>query len=217
MRLRHRRLGAIDDVGDERGAVRQGDVTAVDVARLLLIDEKQVTFPGPAGDVDVLAHLDEPVSAENRQPAVAPGRQAVRREPIHADVAGAGVAAQHDVAEILEGRILRVVDVADLRRHDVGAGRAGEVQELIGLVRCDVAEDAAELRLVEEPRRPRLHVDAVRAEADGLDDLADRAGLDELRGLDRRAILEALAVHDRVDAAGLGLDADAPRPVARAW
>ena len=48
---------------------------AVDVARLLLVDEKQVALAWLAGDVDVLPHLDEAVGAEDRQPAVAPGRQ----------------------------------------------------------------------------------------------------------------------------------------------
>ena len=169
MRLRHRRLGAVDDVDDELLAVGQRDVAAVDVARLLLIDEEQVARARPAADVDVLADLDEAVGAENRQPAVAPGRQAVGREPVDADVAGAAVAAQHDVAEVLERRVLRVMDVADLRRDDLGLRRAGEVEELIGLVRADVAEDAAVTRLVEEPRRPRRRRHAVRPQADRLD------------------------------------------------
>ena len=48
---------------------------------------------------------------------------------------------------------------------------------------------------------------AVRPEADRLDHAADRAGLDQLAGPDRRAVLESLAVHDRVDAARLRLHA----------
>ena len=73
VRLRHRRLGAVEHVGDELRAVGQRDVAAVDVARLLLVDEEQVAAAGPAGDVDVLADLDEAVGAEDGQPAVAPG------------------------------------------------------------------------------------------------------------------------------------------------
>ena len=42
-------------------------------------------------------------------------------------------------------------------------------------------------------------------DADRLHDATDGAGLDELAGLHRRAILEPLAVHDRKDALGLGL------------
>ena len=48
--------------------------------------------------------------------------------------------------------------------------------------------------------------DPVRPEADRLDHPSDRARLDQVAGLDRRAVLEALAVHDRVDAFRLGLD-----------
>ncbi len=106
---------------DELLAVRQRDLAGIDVARLLLVDEEQVAAAGAPGDVDVLADLDEAVGAEDRQPAVAPRRQAVRREPVDADVAGAAVAAQHHVAEVFELRDTAGVDVADLRRNDLGA------------------------------------------------------------------------------------------------
>ena len=89
MLLRHRRLGAVHDIGDQRAAVRQHHILAIDVARLLLVDEKQMALARPAGDVDVLPHLDEAVRAEHSQPPVAPRRQAVGREPVDADVAGA--------------------------------------------------------------------------------------------------------------------------------
>ncbi len=46
----------------------------------------------------------------------------------------------------------------------------------------------------------------MRAKSDRLHDLTDGAGLDELAGLDRRAVLHPLAVHDRIDALRLGLD-----------
>ena len=54
-------------VVDELVAVRQRHAGAVDVARLLLVDEEQVAPAGPPGDVDVLADLDEAVGAEDRQ------------------------------------------------------------------------------------------------------------------------------------------------------
>ena len=101
--------------------------------------------------------------------------------------------------------VLRMVDVADLRRDDLGARRAGEVQELVGLVRRDVAEDAAVPRASKNHAGRVLEVHAVRPEPDGLHDAADRARLDQLAGLDRGAVLEPLAVHDRVDAARLRL------------
>src|SRR5882672_917212 len=66
-------------------------------------------------------------------------------------------------------------------------------------MRPDVAEDPAIARLVPEPVRPVGRMDAVRAEPDGLDDATDGSRLDELPGLHRRAVLETLAVHDRVD------------------
>ena len=103
--------------------------------------------------------------------------------------------------------MLRVVDVAGLRRDHLRLRRSGEEQELIELVRADVADDAAVALAIEEPRRTRLRVHAMRPEPDGLDDAADRAGVDQLAGLDGRPVLVALAVEDRVDAPGLGLDA----------
>ena len=147
----------------------------------------------------------KPVGAEDGEPSVAPGAEPVGREPVDADVAGAAVAAQHHVAEVLEPGVLRVVDVAHLRGHDLGSGRAGEEEELVELVRGDVAEDAAVALLLEEPGGPGLRVHPVRPEADGLDDLADGAGLHQLARLHRGPVLEPLAVDDRVDAARLRL------------
>ena len=48
----------------------------------------------------------------------------------------------------------------------------------------------------------------MRPEADGLQHLADGPGLHEFARLDRGAVLEPLAVDDRVDALGLGLHRD---------
>ena len=79
------------------------------------------------------------LGAEDDQPAVAPAGQAIGRVPVTAHVpahlgAVGGAAAHHEVVEILEGRILRIVVVGDLRHHDAGGGRAGEAQELVGLM-----------------------------------------------------------------------------------
>ena len=101
------------------------------------------SLPVAAGDVHVLPHLDVAVGAEDRQAAVAPGGQAVGREPVDADVAGAAVAAQHDVAEVLELRLVGMRTLPTCADTTSAARRAGEVQELVGLVRGDVAEDAA--------------------------------------------------------------------------
>ena len=206
MRLRHRRLGAVQHVGDEAAPERQIDVRAVDVARLLLIDEEQMVAAGPAGDIDVFAQLDVAVGAEDGQTSVAPGRQPVGREPVDTDVAGAAVPGQHHVTEVLELRTVLVRDVADLRGDDLGARRSGVEEELIDLMRPDVGQDPAVARRVPEPLRPGGRGDAMRCEIHRLDDASDRAGLHELAGLDRGAHLVPLAVEDRVDPFGLGLD-----------
>src|SRR5262245_48679933 len=99
----------------------------------------------------------------------------------------------------------RMIHVADLRRDHFGPRGVGEEEELIELVRRDVADDAAEILPVPEPRRARLRIDAMRAEADSLDDFADSAGFDQLAGFDGGGILESLAVHNRIDALRLPL------------
>jgi hypothetical protein len=89
---------------------------------------------GPSGDIDILPDFHEAICAEDCEAAVTPRRQTVWREPVYSDVAGPAVAAQGDVAEVFERGVLRMVHVADLRRDDLGAGRAGEIQKLVGLV-----------------------------------------------------------------------------------
>src|SRR4051812_42008696 len=120
MFLRHRGVGTIDHVRDERGTVRQGHVLAVDVARFLLIDDEQVTLAWLACDVDVLADLDEPIGAENRQPSVAPRRETAWRKPVDADITRTLIAAKRDIAKVLERRVLWMMDVPYLRRNNVG-------------------------------------------------------------------------------------------------
>ena len=99
------------------------------------------------------------------------------------------------------------MDVRDLRGDHLRRVGSGEEQELVELVRGDVAQDAAVALLLEEPRRPRLGGHPVGTEADRLDDPADGARLDQLAGLDRRPVLEPLAVEDRIDALRLRLHA----------
>ena len=77
-----------------------------------------------------------------------------------------------------------MIHVADLRRDHFGLRRIGEEEKLIELVRRDVANDAAEILPVPEPGRSRLRIDAMRTEADGLDDFADGPGLDQFARLD---------------------------------
>ena len=94
---------------------------AVDVAGFLLVHQEQVALAGTAGDIDVLADFDEAVGAEDGQPPIAPRRQTIRGEPVYADVAGPAIAAQQNVAEVLEIRILRVGHIAGLGGDYLGA------------------------------------------------------------------------------------------------
>src|SRR6266850_2366429 len=99
------------------------------------------------------------------------------------------------------------MNVSNLRGDHFSPGRPGKEQKLIRLVRADVTDDAAVTLAVEEPLRTRLRVHAMRAQPHCLDDLTDGACFDQLSGLDRRSILEPLAVHDRVDATSFSLNA----------
>src|SRR5262245_65621778 len=74
-------------------------------------------------------------------------------------------------------------------------------------MRPDVAEDAAVALALEEPRGPGLRIHTMRPEPDGLDHLANGAGLHQLACLDRRLVLVPFAVQDRVDPLRLRLHA----------
>src|SRR5260221_2756335 len=69
----------------------------------------------------------------------------------------------------------------------------------------DAEHEPDVIRRLPEPVGPLRRMHPMRSEPNGLNDLADRARLDELSSLDGGATLEALAVHDRVDALRLGL------------
>ena len=111
----------------------------------LAVDQKQVVGAGAPGDIDVFAQLDVALGAEDRAAPVTPRGQAVGRVPVDADVAVAAVAAQQDLAEVLELGLVRIGVVGDRARDDLGVVGAGEVEELIDLVRADVGQDAAAL------------------------------------------------------------------------
>ena len=95
--------------------------------------------------------------------------------------------------------------IGDGRRDHFGLERIGEEQELLALVAGDVAEDAAVARALEEPGRALVVADSVGAEAGGVDDLADGAGLDQFARLHRAARFVVLGIEHGEDAAGLGL------------
>ncbi len=203
MLLRHRCLRPLEDVGDELLAIGQRLLATVDVPSLLLVHQEQVIAAGPPGNVNVLADLDVAFGAKNRQSHVTPGSQSVGSEPVDADVAGPAIAAQHYVAEIVEPRVLRVVNVTDLRGNHVSLSRAGEEQELVDLVRTNVADDATVALVVEEPGRPLRGINSVRPQPNGLHDSAYSPGLYQFPGSDSRTVVEPFAVHDGVDAPGM--------------
>ena len=205
--LRHRRLGAVEDVGDQLAAIGPVDCGAVDALDALLVDEDQVVPAWLSGHIDVFPELDVALGTEDREASVAPDAKALRREPVDPDIAGRPRRTDVEVADVLKARILGVGAVGDGRRDDLGVERVGEEQELLDLVAADVAEDAAVLLALEEVGRALVVVERVRPEADGVDDLADGAGLHQFAGLHRRAGLEMLRVADRKDAPGLRLHA----------
>ena len=73
-------------------------------------------------------------------------------------------------------------------------------------MRTDIADDASISLLVEEPLGPGLRIHSVRTCPQCLHHLADRAFFDQMARLDRRLILHALTVEDRIDPPGLLLD-----------
>lgn len=71
-------------------------------------------------------------------------------------------------------------------------------------MRCDIDDDAAKGFGVEEPAGPGRQLQPVRADAQRLDHLADRAFLYELAGLDGGTHAMALGKADRKDLARFG-------------
>src|SRR6478735_6890522 len=146
----------MDAVEDELAEVAEADL-AVDLDVLLAVRVHEIDmiaglFPA---DIDVLAQLDVALLTENDHAAVTPGAEALRREPVDADVIRRTVVAEQvGLAEILEVGLVLVCVVADRGVHDRGVGGAGIGEKLLELVRADVAQDAAELVLLVEPVRP---------------------------------------------------------------
>ena len=105
-----------------------------------------------------------------------------------------------------------VTHVRNLRLGHLGRCRPCVVQELVDLMRADVAQNTAVLLRMPEPLRPAapatcitgfLHY-LVRRDVDRLDHLADGARLHQVAGLHRRGYLQTFAVQNAVDAFGLG-------------
>ena len=67
-----------------------------------VVDQKQVIFSRPPGDIDVFTQFDVSVGTEHGQAPVSPRGETVGREPVHAYVAAAGSVRQDDFPEVLE-------------------------------------------------------------------------------------------------------------------
>src|SRR5690606_37835927 len=99
-------LGALAHVIKESREVIQRLAGAIHVAHTFAVHDKEMILSRAAGDIDVFPELDIAFGAEDSEPAVAPGGQAVRREPVDAVIARSTVAAQKHFPEILElGRL----------------------------------------------------------------------------------------------------------------
>src|SRR5690606_15934906 len=151
--LGHGLLGAVEAIEDQLAEELEADLAGhFEVMLAFVVHQIDVVAGLLPADIDILAQLDVALGAENRHAAVAPGAQPGRRQPVHADVvAGAVVADEVGLAEILQLGVFRAVEVG---RGGIGhgrVGRAGEGQELLELMAADVAEDAAVLLLLEKP------------------------------------------------------------------
>src|SRR5258706_2679832 len=158
-----------------------------------------------AGNINVLSQFDVTLGPEDRQSHIAPHAQPSRGEPVDTHIARSAIAAHDKVAKVIESGMLRVVNVSCLRGDHFGPGRTGEEQELVRLMRADIAEDAAILITIVEPGWTHRRILAMRPQTDGLNNLSNGAGLDELAGFDSRATVKAFAVGDRENATSLCL------------
>ncbi len=99
-------------------------------------------------------------------------------------------------------------EIAHLRSDHFGSRRAGEEQEMVGLVRADVGQDAAvALARKRIPGRPGVRVQPMRPQPNGLQHAADGARRNQLARLDHGPVAQSLAEVDAVDAPGLALNA----------
>ena len=160
--------------------VGQRGVAALDPPHPVVVHQEQVISPGRARDVHVLPQVDVAPGSNHHETAVAPGRETVRRVPVHPRKAGRAFRPQQYFPVVLEPGVIGIRAICDRRRNHVRVGRAGQVEKLIDLVRGDVTEDASSARAFKEPGWAQMAVDPVRSEAREVHDLADRAGLNQL-------------------------------------
>ena len=122
--------------------------------RLLSIGHVELVATIQPGDVNILPNFYESFRTQDRQPAISPGLQPVRREPVDPQITCPAIPLHHHIPEILKLRILWMMHVADLRGHHLGFCRSREMQELVQLMRSDIRDDAAKVFLVKKPFGP---------------------------------------------------------------
>src|SRR5277367_1457700 len=136
-----RNVRTVDNIGDELRSEGQRQIVAVDVTRFLLVYEEEVVAGLFHCHIGVLADFDISLGTENEKTAITPCSQAIWREPVETYISQTLVATQHHIAKILKARMLRMSDIGNLRGNNFGFGRASVVQELIDLMRADIAEN----------------------------------------------------------------------------
>ena len=150
-------------------------------------------------DIHILADFNVPLRADDDGAPVAPRPQAVRREPVHAEVERRAVCTVDGaVAEVIQLRILRMRVVGNAAAGDCAVLLARIEQILLDLVAADIAEDAAVLLLFKEPLRPPCRAQPMRPEALHMDDLADGALLNQVARQHRAFHMQPFAVIDHV-------------------
>src|ERR1700677_2786127 len=132
----------------------------------------------PAGDINIFAQLNISLGSQDKEPAIAPGAQTIWGEPVHADISRTAVAVQHHVAEVLKPGMGGMIHIGDLGSGHLCSGRIRVVDELIGLMRSNIAENAAVLEGIPEPAWTSDVVHLVRRDIHRLYHFADRTCLD---------------------------------------
>ena len=118
---------------------------------LLFVHEEVVATLDWPRNVNVLSQLDIAVRAEDEEAAIAPGAQALRSEPVQPHIAEVALPRSIMSPKSWNGVVL-VADVAPPAMPTTLRLRGpGIEQELIDLVRADVAQNAAVLLRVPEP------------------------------------------------------------------
>ena len=106
----------------------------------LPVHQEQMVAFGLAANVDILSHFDVAFRAQNDCPAISPGAQTSRSQPIHPKVrSGAVVRNKGRVPKIFQFQVLLVRVIGHPRRSDAGIGSPGKEKELVNLVAADIA------------------------------------------------------------------------------